>query len=336
MLENGNLARVVNLKEYGEISNGDVVVVDLVRKDDAVVIKKNDVHILKLENLELVKERFNVPMFKKGDVVIYKGAIDEIYGAVGVVQETIGTALCSISFKNDITERLCLNVALKLVKRGDKTNNDLKIGDKVIYTGKLHRSLYGKIGIVVEGGILLNTVCFPDAEDEEVTCDYNGLKYKLSDIGKFKEKKYIILDTTTLNKIGDGNMRKILVIGNTGNYQTQAKKGDIVDVLYECFGYVMTSRGKVKDIDYIEYREGEMIAHINDLKDCFKAGVRFTDENNLVYPDGKIALKAENLQYLDRTFKLKRINDNQIVIGNEKVELCFGKSEIGTIVEFRR
>lgn len=139
------------------------------------------------------------------------------------------------------------------------------------------------------------------------------------------------------NNKGDDIMRKqILVVGNTGNYATDAKKGDILNVVEERFGYVVTTPGKVKDIDYIEYKEGEMIAHINDLRDCFKAGLRFTDENNLVYPDGKIALKAENLQYLDRTFRVKRFKDKQFVIGNEKVELCFGYSEIGTIVEFRR
>lgn len=131
-------------------------------------------------------------------------------------------------------------------------------------------------------------------------------------------------------------MRKILVIGNTGNYATDVKKGDILNVIEERFGYVVTEKGDVKDIDYVEYKEGEMIAHINDLRYCFKAGLKFTDENNLVYPDGKIALKAENLQYLDRTFKIKRFKKNQFVIGNEKVELCFGYSEIGTIVEFRR
>lgn len=203
-----------------------------------------------------------------------------------------------------------------------------KIGDKVKYIGTTY-GVNNYVGAVVGYDGNVNIVHYPNVES-----------IYLHNCGRFNKSEYLYIADCNLELVkenkGDDSMRKILVVGKTGNYITGANKGDILDVLCEGFGYVVTEKGDVKDIDYVEYKEGEMIAHINDLRDCFKAGLKFTDENNLVYPDGKIALKAENLQYLDRTFKLKRVNYNQIIIGNEKVELCFGKKEIGIIVEFRR
>lgn len=203
-----------------------------------------------------------------------------------------------------------------------------KIGSVVKYDGAFYDLLWGENGVVkkIEGEYAL--VHYPDLEEGVLIDDGIVLHDNHGEYCIWLELKDLIL--------GGDSMRKILVIGNTGNYETGAKKGDILEVTSEAFGYVVTERGRVKDIDYVEYKEGEMIAHINDLRDCFSSGLRFTDENNLVYPDGKIALKAENLQYLDRTFIVKRFKANQFVIGNNKVEICFGKSEIGTIVEFRR
>lgn len=210
-----------------------------------------------------------------------------------------------------------------------------KIGSVVKYDGAFYDLLWGENGIVkkIEGKEAL--VYYPDLEEYQHIGDGIVLH---DNHGEYYSNNYIWLELKDLILVNNGgdSMRKILVIGNTGEYETGAKKGDILEVTSEAFGYVVTERGRVKDIDYVEYKEGEMIAHINDLRDCFSSGLRFTDENNLVYPDGKIALKAENLQYLDRTFIVKRFKANQFVIGNNKVELCFGYSEIGTIVEFRR
>lgn len=210
----------------------------------------------------------------------------------------------------------------------------LKIGDKVRYVGSVYVNLFFKSGIIHDLDHDKHAVVyFPDLEDG-FDVGRNGIRLWRYGTG---ERKYLIVGHRDLEVIkGDDSMKKILVVGNTGSYLTDAKKGDILDVIEERFGYVVTLSGRVKDIDYVDYKDGEMIAHINDLRDCFALGMKFNDDNNLVYPDGKVALKAENVQYLDRAFKLKRLNDNQIIIGNEKVEICFGKNEIGKIVEFRR
>lgn len=203
---------------------------------------------------------------------------------------------------------------LEVIKEDD---NAIKVGDLVKYIGSTTSELNNLKGIVVGNGIL---------------DDFLSVKFADCNIVAVRN----ILRENLIKIKGDGSMKKILVVGNTGNYLTDAKKGDILDVIEERFGYVVTLSGKVKDIDYVDYKDGEMIAHINDLRDCFALGMKFNDDNNLVYPDGKVALKAENVQYLDRTFKVKRFKDRQFVIGNEKVEICFGYNEIGKIVEFRR
>lgn len=214
-------------------------------------------------------------------------------------------------------DRKYLIISKKDLEIIQEDDNVIKVGDLVEYIGSAVPELHKLKGVVVGNGILdgFLSVRFED-------CNIISVRS--------------LLRENLIKTKGDGSMKKILVINNTGNYATDAKKGDILNVIEERFGYVVTLSGKVKDIDYVDYKDGEMIAHINDLRDCFALGMKFDDENNLVYPDGKIALKGENVQYLDRTFKVKRFKDRQFVIGNEKVEICFGYNEIGKIVEFRR
>lgn len=290
------------------------------------------------KNLEKVQGDDN--MIKVGSVIQYDGAFyDLLWGENGVVEKIEGKE--ALIHYPDLEEGQHIGDGFVLHDNHGEYYSDnyiwlelkdlilvnnggddkmFKVGDLVEYIGNGLRGIYK--------GDRTGTVIAIEEDRSVVNICFNGSRFTWWCVKDNLRK----ID----NKNGGDSMRKILVIGNTGNYETGAKKGDILDVTSEAFGYVVTERGRVKDIDYVEYKEGEMIAHINDLRDCFKAGLRFTDENNLVYPDGKIALKAENLQYLDRTFKVKRFKANQFVIGNEKVEICFGKSEIGTIVEFRR
>lgn len=288
-------------------------------------------------------------MFKIGDKVKYIGNVYvNLIGKTGIIHDFYDAGNTIVYFPDldegfDVGrggiklwstckdgERRYLLIRKKNLEKIQGDDNMIKIGSVVKYDGAFYDLLWGENGVVkkIEGEYAL--VHYPDLEEGVLIDDGIVLHDNHGEYCIWLELK----DLISVNNGGDS--MRILVIGNTGNYETGVKKGDILEVTSEAFGYVVTERGRVKDIDYVEYKEGEMIAHINDLRDCFKAGLRFTDENNLVYPDGKIALKAENLQYLDRTFKLKRVNCNQIIIGNEKVELCFGKKEIGTIVEFRR
>lgn len=289
-------------------------------------------------------------MFKIGDKVKYIGNVYvNLIGKTGLIHDFDkgGNAIVyfpdldegfDVGYKGIKLWSTCKDGERRYLLTGKKNLekiNMIKVGSVIKYDGAFYDLLWGENGIVekIEGKEAL--VHYPDLEEYQHIGDGIVLH---DNHGEYYSNNYIWLELRDLILVNNGgdSMRKILVIGNTGNYETGAKKGDILEVTSEAFGYVVTERGRVKDIDYVEYKEGEMIAHINDLRDCFKAGLRFTDENNLVYPDGKIALKAENLQYLDRTFIVKRFKANQFVIGNNKVEICFGKSEIGTIVEFRR
>lgn len=128
--------------------------------------------------------------------------------------------------------------------------------------------------------------------------------------------------------------KTIIVVGNTGDYH-DIKIGTQLEVTGVGFGYIETSLGAIKDVDVFDL-SGEVYVHINDLRDMRKMGCEFDTEGNLLYPDGKVALKAQNLKYLNKSLLVKRFKENQIVIGTDKTELCFGNSEIGKIIEFRQ
>lgn len=128
--------------------------------------------------------------------------------------------------------------------------------------------------------------------------------------------------------------KTIIVVGNTGDYH-DIKIGTQLEVTGVGFGYVETDLGAIKDVDVFDL-SGEVYVHINDLRDMRKMGCEFDTEGNLLYPDGKVALKAQNLKYLNKSLLVKRFKENQIVVGTDKTELCFGNSEIGKIIEFRQ
>ena len=204
----------------------------------------------------------------------------------------------------------------------------IKVEDRVVVVGNygdgmVHCREFGDIG-VVEFVDIDNTamVVFNDGDIQWVGTSNLELVKVASKQNNIKGS-----DVTMVGKT-------IIVVGNTGDYH-DIKIGTQLEVTGVGFGYIETSLGAIKDVDVFDL-SGEVYVHINDLRDMRKIGCEFDTEGNLLYPDGKVALKAQNLKYLNKSLLVKRFKENQIVIGTDKTELCFGNSEIGKIIEFRQ
>lgn len=204
----------------------------------------------------------------------------------------------------------------------------IKAEDKVVITGNygegiVHYRELGDIGVVKYVDIDDTAwVVFNDGDTQWVG---------ISDLELVKvASKQNNIKGSDVDMVG----KTIIVVGNTGDYH-DIKIGTQLDVTGVGFGYVETALGAIKDVDVFDL-SGEVYVHINDLRDMRKMGCEFDTEGNLLYPDGKVALKAKNLKYLNKSLLVKRFKENQVVIGTDKTELCFGNSEIGKIIEFRK
>lgn len=280
-------------------------------------------------------------MFKVGDRVRYTGKnYDGIGKEIGIV---VGykRGLNIVRYPNVKNENLhdCGMFGIKeylLVWDGNlkligDDNMKIKVGSKVEYVGEKYDVLLDIEGTIqkIDGEYAL--VYFPDLlEHTEI---YDG-EYLHNDLGKYTKNSYawIYLEDLILIDNGGDSMKKIIVTGNTGDYH-RLPMGTMLDVISEEFGYVNTPSGSIKDIDYVVYSD-KMLVKIMDLRDIIKAtNAKFKDDEGLYYPDGKLLLSGKNQEHIGKTFNVLKITDKQIVIGNPKVRICFGKSEIGKAIK---
>lgn len=206
-----------------------------------------------------------------------------------------------------------------------------KVGDKVEYVGEKYDVLLDIEGTIqkIDGEYAL--VYFPDLLEHTEICDG---EYLHNDLGKYIKHSYAWICLINLKLIDNGgdSMKKIIATGNTGEYH-RLPMGTMLDVTSEGFGYVNTPSGRIKDVDYVVYSD-KMLVKIMDLRDIIKAtGATFRDDEGLYYPDGKLLLSGKNQEHIGKTFNVLKMTDSQIVIGNPKVRICFGKSEIGKAIK---
>lgn len=306
---------------------------------DCYRFDKNEYLYLNDCNLELINEnKGEDTMFKVGDKVEYVGdslvkeLSEKCVGEVVEVSE-LGTWV-TVHFpdlKLPNRQWVCLAENLLLLSRDGDDDMKIKIGSKVEYDGAFYDLLWGETGIVKKIKDKLALVYYPDLEEEEYIGDE---EYLHDNVGEYDEYKYAWLDLEDLILIDNGgdSMKKIIVTGDTGDYH-KLPMGTMLDVTSEGFGYVNTPSGRIKDVDYVVYSD-KMLVKIMDLRDIIKAtGAKFRDDEGLYYPDGKLLLSGQNQEHIGKTFNVLKMTDKQIVIGNPKVRICFGKSEIGKAIK---